>query len=42
MPRLDKLHRLANREKWGTQDRGPRVFYDYQQKAVRSMEDPNT
>ena len=38
-PRLGKLHRLINCEERGTQDWGPIVDQDYQQEAVRPMED---
>ena len=41
-PRLDKLHYLTTCEERGTQDWGPRVVQDYQQEAVRPMEDSNT
>ena len=42
VPRLGKLHRLATREEWGTQDRRPLVHQARQQGAVLSMEDSNT
>ena len=42
VPRLTKLHRLATREEWGTQDWGSHVHQASQQRAVRPMEDRNT
>jgi len=42
VPGLGKLHRLATRQKRGTQAWGPQVHQADQQGAVRPMEDSNT